>query len=422
MINVYLYRTNVSLLILFFALTSAYAQCTYTSVAGGGNWSNPATWIVTGVGCSSTPTSTSTIIITSNVILDQNFTVVSMASNHGSITINAGASLVEGSAARTLTFGDGTGAQRQRLTANGFFNVSNLVFDKSNALFTVHSIVKCNLTINNQSTVTISNTQLTVEGNYNLINGNIAASGNGKLLIVGCVTGSNGFLNSSIITPLIVCVLNQPTTCGTGVCNGDIPLNNDENCLLMMPADWLSFKALYNQEKKYAVLQWETLTEENNAYFVIEYSEDGVNFTAIGQLEGAGTSAEKQTYSFSDTKPSYGVHYYRIRQVDHNGVSSYSKVNTVRIFANDANVQVVSKGNGQYTLKVFGAGKVLQIQVFDLLGRLLYTNQTQTAADSPYVEKNLQLGYGSAIYTVRVVTDKTVFFKKFLVSELALEN
>ncbi|MDJ1468830.1 hypothetical protein [Xanthocytophaga flava] len=408
-------RKCVSVLLLFCPFLSVYAQCTYTSVAGGGNWSDPATWTITGSGCSTTPSSTSTVIIDSHVILDQNFAVLSAGSRHGSITINTGASLQESSTAQTLIFGDGTGSQRQRLEANGLLNVSNVVFDKSDALFTVHSTIKCNLTVNNQSTITIAGTQLTVEGNYNFINGNIASAGNGKLLIVGCVTGSNGFLNSSIIAPLIVCVLNQPTTCGTGTCNGDVPLNNDQNCMLMMPVDWLSFTTTYNEEKKYVVLQWETASEENNAYFMIEYSEDGINFTSIGQVMGAGSSTEKHTYSYMDSKPSYGTHYYRIRQVDDTNISSYSKVNTIRIFADNASLHIVSNGNGSYALQIYGAGNINQIQVFDLLGRIIYSDQSQALAESSYVERNIPLAFSSAVYTVSVVTDKGAFFRKVAV-------
>jgi hypothetical protein len=78
------------------------------------------------------------------------------------------------------------------------------------------------------------------------------------------------------------------------------------------------------------VVKWVTLQEENNDHFDIERSDDGISFASIGSVAGAGNTSMKQTYTFNDTQTSAARrYYYRIRQVDYNGVSDYSPLAVV---------------------------------------------------------------------------------------------
>jgi|GEM_PF-6063104 len=73
------------------------------------------------------------------------------------------------------------------------------------------------------------------------------------------------------------------------------------------------------------VLEWSTASEINNNYFSIERSVPESDFKIIGQIAGAGNSAELKKYSFTDRDPLRGVNYYRLRQTDYDGSSSFSK-------------------------------------------------------------------------------------------------
>lgn len=78
-----------------------------------------------------------------------------------------------------------------------------------------------------------------------------------------------------------------------------------------------------------ALLSWNTASELNNAWFVVESSPDGQAFTALGQLNGHGSSAQPQAYTFSDAnlaRYASSTIYYRLRQVDINQHVTYSPV------------------------------------------------------------------------------------------------
>lgn len=72
-------------------------------------------------------------------------------------------------------------------------------------------------------------------------------------------------------------------------------------------------------------LNWITVSETNNDYFIIERSTDGINFEKIGFVYGAGNSNNILVYKYFDFFP-IDVAYYRLKQTDFNGKYTYSKI------------------------------------------------------------------------------------------------
>lgn len=75
-----------------------------------------------------------------------------------------------------------------------------------------------------------------------------------------------------------------------------------------------------------AGVSWSTEMESQNDYFTIERAKDGSNFSPLGTVSGAGNSETTLHYEFQDMEPMSGVSFYRIKQTDMDGQSSYSYV------------------------------------------------------------------------------------------------
>ena len=90
-----------------------------------------------------------------------------------------------------------------------------------------------------------------------------------------------------------------------------------------LPISLLSFTNFCKSDNN--VLNWTTATETNNDYFTIEKSTDAKEWTAIGNIKGAGNSNEFKSYSYSD-KASASIVYYRLKQTDFDGKYSYSEI------------------------------------------------------------------------------------------------
>lgn len=93
-------------------------------------------------------------------------------------------------------------------------------------------------------------------------------------------------------------------------------------CAAMLPIELITF----NGEKQGSnnELNWVTATEINNDYFTVENSIDGINFTNIGVINGAGNSILQKDYHLHDYNVKNEINYYRLKQTDFDGKQTYS--------------------------------------------------------------------------------------------------
>ena len=101
----------------------------------------------------------------------------------------------------------------------------------------------------------------------------------------------------------------------------------------VLPISLLSFYATSRNNKIHLI--WITASEQDNNYFSIEKSGDGVNFEVESIIAGAGNSTSELQYSFDDLFPIAGVNYYRLRQTDYNGGYSLSKTIAVNVMEDE---------------------------------------------------------------------------------------
>jgi len=92
-------------------------------------------------------------------------------------------------------------------------------------------------------------------------------------------------------------------------------------------------------------LYWKTSDEINNAGFVIERSNDGINWVNIGYVAANPASSSITRYSWNDYEPLKGKSYYRLQQTDLDGSREYSKIlfinrnlsnNSITVYPNPA--------------------------------------------------------------------------------------
>jgi len=79
------------------------------------------------------------------------------------------------------------------------------------------------------------------------------------------------------------------------------------------------------------LISWSTTSETNTAYYSIEASLSGIDFTEIGKADAAGNSSGLHSYNYIHREINNQSYSYRIKQVDVNGSYVYSKV--IRIAA-----------------------------------------------------------------------------------------
>jgi uncharacterized protein YkwD len=124
---------------------------------------------------------------------------------------------------------------------------------------------------------------------------------------------------------VVVLVIMDPVTDATSTVN-----NCNYVTAAALPIELAQFTVVQNNET--ILLNWKTLTEQNNSYFIIERASEEKEFEPIGKIAAWGNSNTERSYSFLDTKTKSGTYYYRLVQYDNDGTSSVSSIRTIRFF------------------------------------------------------------------------------------------
>jgi hypothetical protein len=165
-----------------------------------------------------------------------------------------------------------------------------------------------------------------------------------------------------------------------------------------LPISLLSFTAMLAGSS--TKLQWVTASERNNDYFTIERSPDGITYTTIAQIKGAGNSDSRIIYDATDNNPLFGVSYYRLKQTDIDGTSTISSLVGISR-ANKASipVKVISSGAGQISIAWETATtNVIVVQVYNLLGQQVYETKLPAAESAGSI--TLDQTFNQGIYLV----------------------
>ncbi|MBO0356627.1 cadherin-like domain-containing protein [Hymenobacter sp. BT186] len=191
---------------------------------------------------------------------------------------------------------------------------------------------------------------------------------------------------------------------------GTNPGNTYEDVMIArpLPVELKSFEAAAVNQN--TVLNWVTASELQNDHFDVERSLDGRSFEQIGAVQGQGTTTRETTYRYIDqgaARLSLKPIYYRLRQVDRDGTSSYSPVRMVR-FVRDAKAAIALYPNphtGSATLDLTGLPVAdYHVEVLDLAGRQLGKFELKGGLQHPLELHTLPLGS----YLLRVRGAETV--------------
>ncbi len=191
--------------------------------------------------------------------------------------------------------------------------------------------------------------------------------------------------------------------------------------LAPLPVKLISFTA--KAIEKDALLNWSTATEKNNDHFDIERSNDGVNFTKVGAVNGAGNSTAIEKYSFTDTRvadiSSQNV-YYRLKQIDFDGNFEYSNLATIT-FAKQGLVSISNVqpnpfvGNLVVNFNLPDEGNVT-ILIIDAQGRIVASNDVNANKGNNIAEFNTT-EYAKGLYFISVNYKGSSTNYKMLVKE-----
>ncbi len=140
---------------------------------------------------------------------------------------------------------------------------------------------------------------------------------------------------------------------------------------VLLPVNMVSFDLSLSQNGKAVLLEWETASEYNNSGFEVQRMTDDGKWNKIGWVNGRGTTSAYAHYFFLDKQPLPGINYYRIKQIDHNGLFEYSKVVSIVFYENQSLLRLSPNPVSKLLYFNNEAGSYARYVIYDSMGQAI---------------------------------------------------
>ena len=159
-------------------------------------------------------------------------------------------------------------------------------------------------------------------------------------------------------------------------------------------------------------LTWVTESEITFDYFQVERSFDGLEFEPLAKINARGSSHGQTFYNYLDRTARNTQNYYRLKNVDLNGSSDYSKIIRVE---NDGSTPVIFPNPvvlGNFTVKVNPSSLPADFVLFNGLGKSLLSTELRNATTLISLPPGTPIG----LYFVKISTSRLSHTFKILVN------
>jgi hypothetical protein len=169
-----------------------------------------------------------------------------------------------------------------------------------------------------------------------------------------------------------------------------------------LPIELVYFKG-WNTTTENEII-WKTALETNNSFFDLEKSTNGYDFTKIASLSSKSTNGLGAEYNFTDKNLTVPKNYYRLKQTDIDGKSSYSKLIEI-VTSAQFNPKIIVD---EEMVKFLGIdqSKRVQISLLDINGRIVHS---QSNTESIHIAN-----YPKSVYLLKIVNGLNIKYQKII--------
>lgn len=177
-------------------------------------------------------------------------------------------------------------------------------------------------------------------------------------------------------------------------------------CSTPLPIELIQFHAKRKNEI-IVELEWQTASETDNLYYYVTRSTDYENWTLVKQISGSGTTSAPRIYHLTDPFSYRGIVYYRLFQMDVNGIT---RMVGERAVNDDDGEMVISEivpnpANEQFKfIYQSDSDAPLEVTIFNTLGEIVSTvlfENINTGTEVLFQTTHLPTG----VYLVKVTQD-----------------
>ncbi len=232
--------------------------------------------------------------------------------------------------------------------------------------------------------------------------------------ITSSVTGgTNGFVSmSSALSCRGSANMATSGTAGANLISHSLPIASSFTCAPLPGSNLKYFKAKINSG--IAALQWEVFDGSLTAQYILEESEDGINFQPFFFINNNGN----RIFTENDAALKLGINYYRLKILNKNGSTEYSSIlrlNNDQVVNPEGLQLITDNEKGQLLVNfrsyLHSSGKLI----------LLKTTGEKISEQSVIIKPGMNkepintLRLPNGTYIVCLITDSNKYSKKFLI-------
>jgi hypothetical protein len=106
----------------------------------------------------------------------------------------------------------------------------------------------------------------------------------------------------------------------------------------------------YCNEQNQPGLQWETFSEHHNHGFWVQQSRVNLDFKDLDFIKGQGDSQVRKQYEWHDQTKRRGLNYFRLKQMDYDGRTAYSKI--IAVSCENGEIVVSQEDNTTFSVSL----------------------------------------------------------------------
>lgn len=190
---------------------------------------------------------------------------------------------------------------------------------------------------------------------------------------------------------------NGTTTTGTG----------SISCDVVLPVEMRDF--IVKIDKNIVRLQWVTAQEVHTSFFVVQKSEDLTTWTTIARTNAKGAKNHANVYDATDPFPRNGITYYRVKTVDFDGKTAFTKAISIE-FRQKTDLKIYPNPVSTQLNIAHADEEITAVAVFNSMGQMVM----QYVFDKTHIAI---MDLGQLItgqYIIHVTTDHNVYAQRLV--------
>lgn len=218
----------------------------------------------------------------------------------------------------------------------------------------------------------------------------------------GATTPTINVINT---TAVITCTV-------TDACGVSVVATFNIGCPLPIRLNY--FEAELENEK--VKLEWETLSEINSDYFVVQRADKSGNFSDLFKVDANENSSKAILYSIVDDSALSGLSYYRLKMVDMDGAVEFSDVKNILINTLETTLYIVPNPSNGLVELIYSAetsGEV-RIEIYTAGGEILKSENVQIETGNQLISQDYR-DLPKGVYILKFYTKEKVITEKLVI-------